>query len=792
MADEELPELENDPINAIDLIKQIIERCKPVFIYHCFKVTFPKDVKTYTEQWVELQQNYNYTKKDAVINLAETLIEKYGESKIIKLMDDNFPKIKEIKIQKEKQELEIEKILETTMDEKTNTYKVEKAKIKQPKIKYEQKVTTINEALNELIQSKENTEEEKLNVSKIQDYWYDIQQTSEINKIQHEQSKKVIKAQKDKSLVDELNIVNMGNEIWNMKKEYLRKQNNELMKDKIEELTTSFSQHVEKETYDELEQLFNEQINMVKQLRIDFEKSEKDKMKLETEIKTRIEKEELDEVINNLLETTGKLEICKKQLQEKENEINKYMTKIKIYEDPITPEMARKNRQTEVTLKLQQLREQVENEPLFTPINRKSTLEVNTINTGTFIPKITSTKEIKTNLYESKYKEPIYKDNIQNHIKNTITKFNGEGAPGTAFDSWIKVFEKNADLSEWSNERRIRQLPIYLEKTAADFYDQLSTSDKNSIEIIKRKFKQRFDLIETPEVCISRLMLAKKKKDEGSRAFGQRIQMLYDKAYPYKDDEKDNEDKQKWREEYKNIQLTQLFINGMNKDMILYLKGKEIKDFNKAIDSACEREEVLASLADRAEAINAFNEQENKQPANKQANKKPQPNIEKTNVNENKTGIKICTNCQKPGHTIESCFSLNKHCNHCNIGGHTDVNCWRQRPCNMCKQTGHPQIRCPKRATINCDKCKKQGHYATECDNQNNTDNRQTSGICNYCGNPGHNVAICRVKQMKESGNSQTSSSGARNSQEGKGCFKCGGSGHFIANCPNKDKNSTN
>ena len=123
------------------------------------------------------------------------------------------------------------------------------------------------------------------------------------------------------------------------------------------------------------------------------------------------------------------------------------------------------------------------------------------------------------------------------------------------------------------------------------------------------------------------------------------------------------------------------------------------------------------------------------------------------------------------------------------MNGHSDQTCWRQRPCNMCKLTGHPQIRCPQRQNINCDKCKAQGHYATECGNANNQQNKQTMGICNYCGTPGHHVSACKVKLSQQSGNS---SSGARNMQEGKGCFKCGDSSHFIANCPNKDGNPTN
>ena len=408
--------------------------------------------------------------------------------------------------------------------------------------------------------------------------------------------------------------------------------------------------------------------------------------------------------------------------------------------------------------------------------------------TDSFTPKITSTKEIKTKLFENKLiNEPIYEPQTR-PSKNTISKFNGEGAPGTAFDSWIKVFEKNADYGQWSVNRKIAELPIYLEKTAADFYDQLSNLDKKDLEIIKRKFKQRFDLIETPEVCISRLMLAKKKKDEGSRAFGQRIQMLYDKAYPCKDEVND---KKQWQEEYKNVQLTQLFINGMNKEMILYLKGKDIKDFNVAIDSACEREEVLASLSDRAETINFFQNNEPKPQKNNQQTPQPKPNVKPPTNNQTETLpiIKTCSGCQKVGHTLENCFAINKYCNFCKMNGHSDQTCWRQRPCNMCKLTGHPQIRCPQRQKINCDKCKAQGHYATECGNANNQQNKQTMGICNYCGNPGHHVSTCKVKLSQQSGNS---SSGARNMQEGKGCFKCGDSSHFIANCPNKDRNSTN
>ena len=185
---------------------------------------------------------------------------------------------------------------------------------------------------------------------------------------------------------------------------------------------------------------------------------------------------EINEIEKRLLITTGKMELYKKLSADKENEIQGYITKIeqyKIFEDPVTPEIAKRNRDTNVTLAIEQLKHDIEELSLFTPRDRKVTVQ---INTESFTPKVTSTKEIKTNLFENKFKnEPINEPQTR-QSKNTISKFNGEGTPGTAFDSWIKVFEKNADYGKWNINRRIAELPIYLEKTAADFYDQLSNN----------------------------------------------------------------------------------------------------------------------------------------------------------------------------------------------------------------------------------------------------------------------------------------------------------------------------
>ena len=550
-----MPELEE--ISAIDLVRHKMEICKPVYIYHCFKTIYPNEVKSHTEQYVEKTKKHDYTKEHAVILLAEALIDKHGETKIIKIMDKHFPNIDKITIHKNKEDDEKEKIIDKTINEGVTKQINEKKKLKYQVTDHNVKIGKINEALNDFMKTKEITEETIVESKIIEHYWHDIQLSHQILEEENEQYKEIIIALENKKTLENLDIITTGNEIWRMKSENLREKNNKLLQNKLEQLSTTFA-----DEHEILETKFNKQILMINEMRVKQEQGERLIIDLKKKLIKKVDKEELDEMEEKLITNTGKMELYKKQAEIKEKEIQQYiaeMKKFKVFEDPTTPEIEREKRKVQLALKLEELRKGIEEMPL-TPINREQTVE---INTETFTPKVTSTKDIKTKLFDSKFKNESTNEPQSRQSKNTISKFNGEGAPGTAFDSWIKVFEKNANYGKWSIDRKITELPIYLEKTAADFYDQLSNLDKEDLETIKRKFKQRFDLIETPEVCISRLMLAKKKRDEGSRAFGQRIQMLYDKAYP-------SNDKKEWREEYKNVQLTQLFINGMNKDMILY------------------------------------------------------------------------------------------------------------------------------------------------------------------------------------------------------------------------------
>ena len=455
----------------------------------------------------------------------------------------------------------------------------------------------------------------------------------------------------------------------------------------------------------------------------------------------------------------------KNKLKNKEEKIQKIETKKEKTIDRLktTLENKLKNIKTPKTDKVN-----FENQ-LETPIaNKKENIEDET----QFNPKATSTivsKRGPNNLFLTEFQSignaSNYTENNVKLSKNTISKFNGEGPQGTAFDSWVKVFEKNAYYANWSEDRQIKEMGIYLEKTAANYYEQLTSGDRSSMEIIKKKFRERFDLIETPDICISRLMNARQKKDESARAWGQRIRTLYLKAYPPPKNPS-KEEESTINQFTKNV-LMQGFINGMNNEMVRYLKGRQIVDFNNAVDLASEREEVDRALQERSGNIAIVAEA----PAI----------VKKAEINrqyKQPEGIALDTN--RPANAQQN--SIEKHCVKCNKDGHTDITCFFQRPCNMCKEMGHSNNRCPKRATLVCCKCGKTGHYGLECDTFSKKAEGQVKEICTNCGIFGHTTPTCR----RGAARNIAGSSGAPNLSGGRACFTCNATDHFAAQCPRR------
>lgn len=93
---------------------------------------------------------------------------------------------------------------------------------------------------------------------------------------------------------------------------------------------------------------------------------------------------------------------------------------------------------------------------------------------------------------------------------------------------------------------------------------------------------------------------------------------------------------------------------------------------------------------------------------------------------------KICSNCQKTGHTIENCWAINgrpdgysqgynqnwgqqKDCTYCNKRGHTAADCWHLNPQKM----------------VRCTNCQKPGHTVDKCYQPNRFQDQQYSRPAN-------------------------------------------------------------
>ena len=302
MSEEEMPKLEgDDDIYAIDVIKNKMEKCKPVYIYHCFKTIYPKEVKSHTEQYVAKTNKHDYTKEHAVIMLAEALIEKHGEAKIIKIMDKHFPNVDKITIHTDEKEEEIEKIIDKTIEEGVTKQINKKEKLKYQLTGHNIKIGKINEALNDFIKTKEINDETILENKIIENYWHDIQLSHQIIEEENEQYKEVINALENKNNIENLNIITIGNEIWRMKSENIREKNQNLVEKRMQQLTTSFADSVSKDEHETLETKFNEQIQKISELIIKQEHGEKIIIDLKKKLTKKVDIEELNEMEEKLI-----------------------------------------------------------------------------------------------------------------------------------------------------------------------------------------------------------------------------------------------------------------------------------------------------------------------------------------------------------------------------------------------------------------------------------------------------------------------------------------------------------
>ena len=114
-----------------------------------------------------------------------------------------------------------------------------------------------------------------------------------------------------------------------------------------------------------------------------------------------------------------------------------------------------------------------------------------------------------------------------------MPRFTGEDiqSDNDNFDRWIEHFEERAKLAGWTEEQRVYQLKVHLEKIALQAFQMLPEGDKTSytaaVEALKKRF-QPVDIEELRSLEFHQLM----QEQQSVEQLGIELQALARRAFP--------------------------------------------------------------------------------------------------------------------------------------------------------------------------------------------------------------------------------------------------------------------
>ena len=117
-----------------------------------------------------------------------------------------------------------------------------------------------------------------------------------------------------------------------------------------------------------------------------------------------------------------------------------------------------------------------------------------------------------------------------------LDRFTGEGsqADDDSIDRWLERFDERAHLAEWSDEVKLYQLKVHLDKTALHVFRMFPTDDKSSYKKASDALRKRFRPVDIEE--LRGLEFHRKvQEDESVEQLGLELQRLGRKAYPSTD-----------------------------------------------------------------------------------------------------------------------------------------------------------------------------------------------------------------------------------------------------------------
>jgi len=296
-------------------------------------------------------------------------------------------------------------------------------------------------------------------------------------------------------------------------------------------------------------------------------------------------------------------------------------------------------------------------------------------------------------------------------------------------DTFIKKYNRAANINGWSDEEKIKFLPLYLEGPALTFYDNNESNLINDTKWADLENKLESEFKPTAQLDMLKLLLQKRKQldDEQTINYVNEIESLCKRINP----------------SMPETELIHTIIKGLKPNIIRHIGVLDNNTLKQLKDNIRKYEliefmvtgETTQSQTDIKNAImydqiNKITEKFNEQlkvsnDNNEKLNKKIENLLENKKINTNKNSYFKPSNLMRQNNFYNQNFDNNKRqkCEICLLSNHTTETCFRNKnnnqaqQCKICLKNNHRTENCyfNNKSSITCQICDKVGHSAKTC-----------------------------------------------------------------------------
>ena len=324
----------------------------------------------------------------------------------------------------------------------------------------------------------------------------------------------------------------------------------------------------------------------------------------------------------------------------------------------------------------------------------------------------------------------IFKANRMDNSKKPFYKPNTfSGLISENIDTFIKKYNRAADINGWSDEEKIKFLPLYLEGPALTFFDNNESNLTNETKwadlenILESEFKP------TAQIDMLKLLLQKRKQldDEQTINYVNEVESLCKRInFSMSESEIIHTIMKGLKPNIirhigimDNNTLKQLKDNLRKYDLIEFMVTGETTQSQTDIQNSIMYDQINKITEKFNEQLKISNEN------NEKLNKKIENLLENKNSNTNKNPSFRPSNLMRQNTSFNQNYYNNKvqKCEICSLSNHTTEKCFRNRnynqpqKCKICFRNNHRTENCyfNDKPTVKCQICDNVGHSAKTC-----------------------------------------------------------------------------